>query len=118
MPRKKQDTKIHVQIKFKVWFEKDGEPIMGQGLESLLKAVDETGSIYQAAKRLKMNYRKAFFMIREMEQRLGKKLTESYRGGHTRGGSTLTDDARKLLDRYERVVSEMEKLAKKLEIDV
>lgn len=118
MPRKKQDDNIHVEIKFKVWFEKDGEPIMGQGLESLLKAVDETGSIYQAAKRLRMNYRKAFFMIREMEHRLGKKLTESYRGGYTRGGSKLTEDARKVLNRYEKVVKEMEKLAKKLEIDV
>lgn len=118
MPRKKQDTKIQVQIKFKVWFEKDGEPIMGQGLESLLKAIDETGSIYQAAKKLNMNYRKAFFMIREMEQRLGKKLTESYRGGHTRGGSTLTDTARKLLDHYEKVVREMEKLATELEKNV
>lgn len=118
MPRKKQEPKIHLQVKFKVWFEKDGEPIMGQGLESLLKAVDETGSIYQAAKKLGMNYRKAFFMIREMENRIGKKLTESYRGGHTRGGSTLTDTAKKLLDHYEKVVREMERLSKELEKDV
>lgn len=114
MPKKKQD----IQIKFKVWFEKDGEPIMGQGLETLLKAIDQTGSIYQATKRVGMNYRKAFFMIREIEHRLGKKLTQSYRGGHKRGGSTLTEDARKLLEKYERVVDEMGKTAKNLEKDV
>lgn len=114
MARKKQGIKI----RFKVWFEKDGEPIMGQGLEALLKAIDQTGSIYQAAKALNMNYRKAFFMIKEMENRLGKKLLESYRGGYTRGGSKLTEEARKLLDQFEKVIAEMEILAKKLEKDV
>lgn len=107
-----------IQIKFKVWFEKDGEPIMGQGLESLLKAIEETGSIYRASKKVGINYRKSFFMIKEIERRLGKKLVETRRGGNTRGGSTLTDTARNLLNKYEVVMIEIEKITKTLEKDV
>lgn len=110
--------KQQIKIKFKIWFEKDSEPIMGQGLEALLKAVDETGSIYQAAKKLKINYRKALFMIRETEKRLGKRLIESYRGGYTRGGSKLTQEAVNLLNNFEKVMLEIENLVKKLENDV
>ncbi|MEJ5172967.1 MAG: LysR family transcriptional regulator [Hydrogenothermaceae bacterium] len=107
--------KVKIEVKYKVWLEKDGEIIMGQGRELLLKYIDETGSILHASKMLNISYRKALHYIRAMEERLGKKLVESQRGGYTRGGSTLTEDAKKLLKHYENIVKEFEKLKSKLE---
>lgn len=106
-----------LKINYKVWLEKDGEIIIGQGRELLLRYIQETGSIHQAAKKLNINYRKALYYIRGMEERLGKKLVESYRGGAKRGGSTLTEDAKELLAEYERIIKSIDKTVKKLEKD-
>ncbi|MEZ0323011.1 MAG: ModE family transcriptional regulator [Hydrogenothermaceae bacterium] len=104
-----------MEIKYKVWLEKDGEIIIGQGRELLLRYIDKTGSILQASKMLNINYRKALYYIRATEERLGKKLVESHRGGYNRGGSVLTEDAKKLLRDYENIVKEFEKVKKKFE---
>lgn len=104
-----------MEIKYKVWIEKEGDIIMGQGRETLLKYIQETGSILKAARKININYRKALYYIRSMEERLGTKLVESRRGGYSRGGSTLTKDALELLDEYNKIVEKFENLKKRLE---
>ncbi len=93
--------KRHVGVRSKVWIEADGLPLIGSGRADLLRAVDRTGSINAAAKELGMDYRRAWGLIDSMERRLKFKLVVRRRGGSGRGTS-LTDEARRLLDLYER----------------
>jgi molybdate transport system regulatory protein len=46
-----------VKIKHKIWLERNGKVIFGQGRSILLRAIDECGSLNSAAKKLNMSYR-------------------------------------------------------------
>ncbi|TKX83356.1 LysR family transcriptional regulator, partial [Halorubrum sp. SS5] len=69
---------------------------------SLLKAVDEIGSIHKAADELGRSYSRSHQRITELEGAFGT-LVERQRGGSGGGGSTLTENADKLLSRFERL---------------
>lgn len=92
-----------MQIKSKVWFEKDGELVFGVGKSLILKAIGETGSINKAAKRMNMSYRHAWSYIRSAEKRLGKPLLIKIKGGKEGGGAVLTDYAKDLLEKFEKL---------------
>jgi molybdate transport system regulatory protein len=96
------DTYIlrNIDVRSKVWLEEEGSPLMGTGRAELLRAVERTGSINAAAKELGMDYRRAWGLIDSMEKRLRFKLVVRRRGGSARGTS-LTDEARRLLELYE-----------------
>jgi len=107
--------KGNLEIKYKVWIEKDGEIIIGMGREKLLREIERTGSISSAAKNLGISYKKAWQYIKAMEERLGIKLVESKKGGVKGGGSKLTPEAKKLLKEFEKILKEFEKTKKKME---
>lgn len=92
-----------LEIRSKLWIEKDGEPIFGRGRKLLLQGIDKYGSINQAAKEINISYRKAWSYINSMEERLGIRLIERQTGGKSGGGAVLTEDARHLLEKYERL---------------
>ena len=71
---------------------------LGPGKAELLKLIDETGSIGEAAKRMGMSYMKAWKLIQTM-----KPLVQSTRGGETGGGATLTDTGRKAIALYQKM---------------
>jgi molybdate transport system regulatory protein len=89
-----------MKIRHKIWLESEGKVIFGQGRQELFRAVEACGSLNAAAKKLGMSYRAAWGRVRASEQRLGIPLIE--RGTHEKGGH-LTLEARKLLDRYEKM---------------
>lgn len=103
------------EIKYKVWLEKDGEIIIGLGRDELLRKVQETGSIKKAAESIGISYKKALEYIKAMEKRTGKKLVETKRGGKERGGSSLTEEALILLNRFEKIKEDFDSLVRKLE---
>lgn len=92
-----------MQVKSKVWFEKDGELVFGIGKSLILKAIGETGSINKAAKKMDMSYRHAWSYIRSAEKRLGRPLLIKVKGGKEGGGAVLTDYAKDLLEKFEKL---------------
>ncbi len=68
----------------------------------LLSAIDEHGSIHAATNALERSYAHAQRRVVELEEAVGP-LVERQRGGSGGGGSTLTDEARDLLARFERL---------------
>ncbi|MEK6645543.1 MAG: LysR family transcriptional regulator [Candidatus Firestonebacteria bacterium] len=92
-----------MQIKVKVWFEKDGNLVFGPGRYAILKAVSETNSIKKAAEKLNMSYRHTWSYIHSAEKRLGKILLVKNRGGKGGGGAVLTDYAKGLLKKFEKI---------------
>jgi len=89
-----------MEIKYKIWIEKDGKVIFGHGREELFQAIDECHSLNAAAKKLGMSYRAAWGRLRASEERLGVKLVES---DTAKKGMTLTPAAKGLLDKFQRL---------------
>ncbi|UPW01462.1 TOBE domain-containing protein [Halorussus gelatinilyticus] len=71
----------------------------------LLRAVDEEGSLNRAADALDRSYSRAHQRLTALEDALGP-LVVRQRGGSGGGGSRLTDEARDLLARFERLRAE------------
>lgn len=86
----------------KFWIEKDGKLVMSDFRVRLLRHIDETGSLSEAATRMGLSYRRAWGKVREIEANLGAKLIETSIGGHGGGGSRLTPEGRRMVERYER----------------
>ncbi|PKN85233.1 MAG: molybdenum-binding protein [Deltaproteobacteria bacterium HGW-Deltaproteobacteria-1] len=96
-----------MEIKFKVWIEKDGKVLFGRGRDDILKAIDEQHSLNAAAKRLEMSYRAAWGRLKASEERIGIKLVEI--GVHDKS-MQLTQQARAIIDRFEKLEKDVEKL--------
>ncbi|ODS35793.1 MAG: hypothetical protein A7316_01355 [Candidatus Altiarchaeales archaeon WOR_SM1_86-2] len=90
-----------MNVKLRLWIEKDNKPVFGDGRYELLRLIGKNGSINKAAKELKMSYRKAWGDVKLMEQRLGVKLVETKTGGKSGGGAKLTPEAHEFLEKYD-----------------
>ena len=77
------------------------EETIGVGKIKLLQLVGETGSISAAARKMGMNYRRAWFLLDSMQSGFAEPLFETERGGSARGGARLTSLGVELLSRYE-----------------
>lgn len=86
----------------KIWIEKNRRIVFGDGREELFMAIDETGSINKAARKLNISYRHAWGYIKTTERRLGIKFLQTQKGGRCGGGATLTDKGREFLNNYTR----------------
>jgi molybdate transport system regulatory protein len=102
---------VVVKIKMRIWIDKDGQEIMGPGIYNILKALEETGSIASAARRLGYSYKFIWTYIKKLEEALGVPLVESRRGGKERGVSELTEVGKLLLSYYEAMSKEAEQVA-------
>jgi molybdate transport system regulatory protein len=89
-----------MEIKYKIWLEKDGKVVFGHGREELFLAIDECRSLNAAAKKLNMSYRAAWGRLKASEERLGVKLVES---DTAKKGMTLTPAAKVLLDKFRQL---------------
>ena len=89
----------------KIWLDNGQESVFGDGRMILLKAIEEYGSINQAAAKLNMSYRAAWGKIKIMEKRLGFKVLNKYIGG-VASGSELTAEAKKLIAAYSALTEE------------
>ncbi len=94
-------------VRLKVWLEIDGRPVIGEGRVTMLNAIDDNGSIIEAARTLGMSYRKIRGAIADMEASVGKSLVKTHRGGGHGGGACLTPHAYALVENYVRVCREV-----------
>lgn len=97
---------------YKVWLDNNGK-VFGKGPFLLLKEVENTGSLSEAAKRLSMSYNKAHNLIKSIERNLDTKLLIKKIGGVNGGSSTLTPEAKKLMDNFEKFQEECGKYIEK-----
>lgn len=88
---------------------------VGPGKADLLAAIDETGSISAAGRRLKMSYRRAWLLVEELNGSFQKPVVTADKGGAKGGGAKLTDLGADVLRRFRN----MEKrTAKAIEADL
>lgn len=73
---------------------------------TLLKFIDECGSITSASKKAEIPYRSALKYIEEMEKELDRSIVSTQRGGKGGGGeSKLTSNGKAILKEYRKVES-------------
>ncbi len=97
--------------RFKIWIEKNGRHVLGEGGAEILRTIENFGSIVKAAEKLGISYRKCWNYIKEIEKVVGEKVTYSERGGRKGGKTTLTETGKELLRRFD----EMRRVADSLE---
>lgn len=78
----------------------DSTIAIGPGKADLLDAVNETGSISAAARRLRMSYRRAWLLVDTMNACFTQPLVTTEKGGAQGGGATLTRTGRAVLAKY------------------
>lgn len=72
---------------------------IGPGRADLMELIAETGSISAAGKRMGMSYKRAWELVKALNEGFGP-LVETSRGGSEQGGARLTQKGEKVLARY------------------
>lgn len=90
-----------MRVAYKLWLDHQGKAF-GDGPCELLRRVEKTKSLHQAALDMGMSYNKAWRLMGTLEKRLGFPLLERKTGGLSGGGSQITPEAKRLMHRYER----------------
>jgi molybdate transport system regulatory protein len=112
---KRQEGNYLMKIHYKVWLEKDKRVLFGEGRRDLLRAIEEYGSLAQAAKKMNMSYRAAWGRLKASEDRLGFALAEKDSEQGKKGGLHLTPQGKAMLEQYTTIHKAMEALVNKLE---
>ena len=90
-------------VQVRLWVERSGEAVLGEGRAELLAGIDREHSITKAAKAAGVSYRRAWTMVQQMNAAAGEPLVETAAGGPKGGGARLTPRGRLALSVYERV---------------
>lgn len=93
----------------KIWVEKEGRKVFGEGPCDILKRIKRAGSLRMAAAEINMSYSQAWKLIANLEKNLGFPLLIKKAGGEAGGGSVLTDEGELFVGRFEQFHKEMEK---------
>src|SRR6476660_364732 len=91
------------KVGVRVWVEREGQAVLGEGRAELLAAIDSEHSITKAAKTAGMSYRRAWNLIQEVNEAAGETLVEAAVGGRQGGGARLTPHGRLAIDVYQKV---------------
>jgi molybdate transport system regulatory protein len=88
------------------------EIMLGPGKAALLEGILETGSIAAASRRLKMSYKRAWYLIDTLNGYFRKPLVISSKGGKCGGGAQLTEIGELVLATYRRMEADAAKVVK------
>ena len=91
------------KIKSRLWIEADGHILLGEGRVSLLKAIEDTGSLSKAAKSLNMSYKKAWSIIDKINFRAERPVVRTQIGGKGGGGTRLTPYGKSIIKAFEAI---------------
>lgn len=104
----------NMKAKIKVWLEKDGKQVLGEGRIKLLKTIENLGSLKKAVEELGYSYRYAWGIIKKLEKRMNRQLIISHKGGAHGGDSHLTDYGKNLIEKFEKYKKEIKTENKKI----
>jgi molybdate transport system regulatory protein len=84
---------------------------VGPGKIDLLEAIRDSGSLSQAARNLRMSYRRAWLLLESLKQSFREPVTVASTGGKGGGGVQLTEFGQTLITSYRSLEKEVAKLA-------
>ncbi|MFC5410164.1 winged helix-turn-helix domain-containing protein [Larkinella bovis] len=89
-----------LRINGRIWLEAQ-ERFFGIGRMELLERIQRTGSINQAAKEMKMSYKRAWELVQSMNSQADSPLVITQTGGERGGGAVVTEEGHKYLTYYQ-----------------
>jgi molybdate transport system regulatory protein len=101
------------KLKIRIWVHHAGEKVLGPGRIDLLGHIDRLHSISAAAREMDMSYRRAWGLVRSMNDAAGQPLVAVATGGSGGGGAALTARGREALDLYQKLARQLERTAAK-----
>ena len=103
-----------MEIKVKVWIEDENKNlIFGSGKTEILRQIEQTGSISEAAKNLNMNYKKTWSHIKILEEYIEDDLVIAKKGRGEDSGTKLTSKAKELITLYKTLDEDIKNYSKK-----
>ncbi|HEV7816374.1 MAG TPA: LysR family transcriptional regulator, partial [Janthinobacterium sp.] len=94
---------MSIKVDIKVRLLRDAEIAMGPGKADLLEAIQQSGSISAAARRMDMSYRRAWLLVDVMNRSFRAQLVSSAVGGQRGGGAHLTETGIAVLAQFRGV---------------
>lgn len=94
-------------VGMRVWIERAGRTMLGEGHAELLAAIGRTHSISAAARSIGISYRHAWMMVQEVNAAAGSPLVEAAVGGVRGGGAKLTERGLFAVDVLEQLRGEL-----------
>jgi molybdate transport system regulatory protein len=98
-----------VSVSFRVDFGPDCA--IGPGKISLLEHIGRTGSLSEAARRLKMSYRRAWLLLEDLNTSFQQPAAQMSVGGKGGGGASLTPFGADLVAAYRELETDIRKRA-------
>ena len=89
-----------LKVNGRLWIENEGKRFFGPGPVELLELIADTGSISQAARKMKMSYKKAWELVNNLNAQTSSPVVIVQSGGEKGGGSILTVEALQLIEHY------------------
>ncbi|WP_128548647.1 winged helix-turn-helix domain-containing protein [Larkinella soli] len=90
---------VGLRINGRIWLEAQ-DRFFGIGRMELLEGIQRTGSINQAAKAMKMSYKRAWELVHSMNTQADAPLVSTQTGGEKGGGAVVTEEGLKYLTYY------------------
>ena len=95
-----------MEVKGNLWIEGPGGLMLGKGRAALLQKIAATGSIAEAARLMQLSYRRAWAMVKAMNEAVEQPLVIKTVGGKKGGGAQLTPAGRELVKSFQQVQQE------------
>lgn len=95
-----------IQIKGRLWLEKNGETFLSWGRVVLLERIRDQGSIAAAARSLNMAYSHAWGLVNKMNHLAGEELVGRTFGGKRGGRAWLTPAGEAAITSFWELVTE------------
>lgn len=93
-------------LKSRIWICTDEGTFLGEGRISLLKLIEQEGSISKAAKAMNMSYKKAWELVNSMNEQAESPLVICATGGQHGGGSKLSEAGFHAINLFESINAE------------
>ena len=98
-----------VSVSFRVDF--SPECAIGPGKIALLENISSTGSLSEAARRLRMSYRRAWLLLEDLNTSFQQPVARMSVGGRGGGGASLTEFGTELVAAYRSLEAQIRKRA-------
>lgn len=103
-----------LEVGYKIWLKEDDDKIFGRGPKELLQRTEKMGSLRRAASSMNMSYSKAWSLVDNLEKKLNIKILDKKIGGVNGGSSSLTEEGKELVAKYEKLEKEIEEAILKI----
>jgi len=97
-----------LQLKGRIWLEKDGDTFLSWGRVVLLERIAEHGTLAAAARSMNMSYSHAWNLVEQMNRMAEGPLVEKQAGGKKGGGASLTPAGEKARRDFWRLVKQFQ----------